>query len=266
MKTPPNYGNGFTLLELLVVMAIILLLSGILLPAVGSAREQARMVFCGNNIRQIMTGIFAYSDDFHNYFPWGGMAGRNAEEDWVYGGEVTSVPPPYDRLGDYSLAIHPELGSIFSYVTGRERLNDPWLTPDIGGRVFRCPSSGQWGKTRWVTYSMNSFLDFGWFTSEFPGLDNFSHRRGFRISLSKSPSQKVFLVDESSNSVNDGLFVSGTLELMGMYDFHNGKTNIIFLDGHMGLFTHSQFILMQSTVLKRGENFNPFLDFDFHSP
>ena len=61
--------RSFTLIELLIVIAIIAILAAILLPALNKAREQARATECINKIKQNSLGITAYSDDFNGYAP-----------------------------------------------------------------------------------------------------------------------------------------------------------------------------------------------------
>ena len=61
--------DGFTLIELLVVIAIIALLTGILMPALGRAREMARSTICMGNIRRIAIAGHIYALEQDGAFP-----------------------------------------------------------------------------------------------------------------------------------------------------------------------------------------------------
>ncbi|MGH7130571.1 MAG: prepilin-type N-terminal cleavage/methylation domain-containing protein [Phycisphaerales bacterium] len=74
---------GFTLVELLVVIAIIALLISILLPALKSARENARTTVCMSNMKQIAIGTVAYACDNRDNL-W--EAGNPTPRRYWYGG------------------------------------------------------------------------------------------------------------------------------------------------------------------------------------
>jgi prepilin-type N-terminal cleavage/methylation domain-containing protein len=61
--------NAFTLIELLVVIAIIAILAAILFPVFAQARAQARKATALSNMRQILTGVMLYLNDYDETFP-----------------------------------------------------------------------------------------------------------------------------------------------------------------------------------------------------
>jgi len=63
--------QGFTLVELLVVIAVIAILAALLLPVLRGGRAKAQRVVCVNNLRQINLGVRMYSDDYHDGSPTG---------------------------------------------------------------------------------------------------------------------------------------------------------------------------------------------------
>jgi prepilin-type N-terminal cleavage/methylation domain-containing protein len=60
-------GNAFTLIELLMVVAIISILTGLLIPNLSRSKTAARLIACQSNVRQIGLGLQTYVSDNHYY-------------------------------------------------------------------------------------------------------------------------------------------------------------------------------------------------------
>ena len=101
--------NGFTLVELLVVITIIGILVSLLLPAVQSAREAARIAQCQNNVKQLGLAAIAHNT-MQGHFPSGGWGwswaggdpdrgfGRSQPAGWGY-----SILPYIEQQGLYDM-------------------------------------------------------------------------------------------------------------------------------------------------------------------
>src|SRR5947209_7904612 len=63
--------NGFTMIELLVTIAIIGILAALLLPALVGAKERARRITCKNSQRQLLLAVHLYGDDNQQFVPSG---------------------------------------------------------------------------------------------------------------------------------------------------------------------------------------------------
>ncbi len=143
-----NPKNGFTLVELLVVITIIGILIALLLPAVQAAREAARRVQCSNNMKQIGLALHNYHENFgcfpngskrlppgHQYqnlwtIEWSGLILPYIEKENI--GGLIDFDIPYDReenwegiktfIGTYHCpsSTPPELGTCCRYIPGIE--------------------------------------------------------------------------------------------------------------------------------------------------
>lgn len=71
-----NTRHGFTLIEMLVVIAIIALLASLLLPALNRSKERARRIVCLSNQRQISLSLAQYANDWDDYLPPADLAGN----------------------------------------------------------------------------------------------------------------------------------------------------------------------------------------------
>lgn len=86
-----SHRKAFTLVELLVVLAVIGILVALLLPAVQAAREAARRIHCSNNLHQLGIAVHNYHD-VQNCFPAGQISGTGADSCTNFGWAALILP------------------------------------------------------------------------------------------------------------------------------------------------------------------------------
>jgi prepilin-type N-terminal cleavage/methylation domain-containing protein/prepilin-type processing-associated H-X9-DG protein len=214
-----NRSRAFSLIELLVVMAVIAILASLLLPSLSSAQAKGRQVACLNNLRQLQLGWTMYLGDHNNTMPENKMTGTgllgcvSTTNSWVTGNAQASADP---------LLI--KQGSIYPY------------TPNT--QVYRCPTdrSTLFGAStpRERSYSMDAYLNGGLDVRIYGG---YLPGNVVRYSeLLPSPSKIFVLLDETEAIIDDGVFLlyrdPADFWQNGPSHRHSQGANLSFADGH----------------------------------
>jgi prepilin-type N-terminal cleavage/methylation domain-containing protein/prepilin-type processing-associated H-X9-DG protein len=214
--------RAFTLVELLVVIAVIAILAAVLLPVLSAAQNRASQINCLNNLRQLQAGWCLYVGENNDSLP------LNACEVSIYS-PVWSTTNSW-VVGDASVSADLSLirmGSIYPYANSTE--------------IYHCPSDHSvvnGTKTlRNRSYSMDWYLN-GQTDPQYISIYPASYFVGL-VARGKSilnPSQVFVFVDESEWTINDGVFGVYRAPIQQWEDVpsdrHSQGANLTFSDGH----------------------------------
>lgn len=215
----------FSLIELLVTIAVIAILAGLLLPALNAAREKGRGIACMANLKQIGMFLLSYADDNDSWSP------EDCDSAFQSGsGPITQSWQ--DRLMYYYMPNIP-VSNLHHVETkdGKRKIRPIFACPGIGNAEF--PESDQLSVYR--HYGINQHM------AKHDKI-NIPAYSGQRLAKLRSPSRRSWAADRGPNTV------SGELEKLCVYvtggawkntGYHIGYrhvdyANFVFADGHTG--------------------------------
>jgi prepilin-type N-terminal cleavage/methylation domain-containing protein len=236
LRVRKDHRLGFTLVEVLVVVAIIAVLISILLPSLARARDFARLSVCMNNQRELARGFFLYSKDHDDLLPgvewWIAARSPGASRSGDY---YDKAPDSGQLYGQLPTEEVPDRGASKNYVATRKTFVCPM---DQKRRIWDYDSNEKPYKTfsytrnAQIAHSMNvplrgevvdyrdTFIDF---------TDYF-----YRFDQVQYPGRTPLLVEESEESeMDDGEFVVSSSGNDRLTERHRKKAVISYHDTHV---------------------------------
>ncbi len=219
--------HGFTLVELLVVITIIVILAAILFPVFANARHKAYQAGCTSNLKQINTAMQLYRADFDGRMPYmfihaaDGMYYRWMHVTFLYSGssEMYSCPANPVEPGDYKAMpaqktpLEPPDTSYLYNQPYMEALRDTSVKDPAGTIVL---------------------MDGWWFDSE--AEDNARQLNAPMFNIENADANRM--ASWINNEVPSAPIYVSTKTLERMHR-HNERVNVAFFDGHVKTVSHA---------------------------
>ena len=137
--------RAFTLVEMLVVLAIITLLAAVLLPVFWTVRGQARQSSCASNLRQIGQAIAQYSADYDGCFP--------------------HAVDPSDKYGPEGWGGYPDFQAQIPQLPLMQDVLQPYIR---SRQIFACPSDSGFQTSDFSSTELDAFpSSFGKFGTSY---------------------------------------------------------------------------------------------------
>jgi prepilin-type N-terminal cleavage/methylation domain-containing protein/prepilin-type processing-associated H-X9-DG protein len=249
---------GFTVIELVAVLAVLALLTAVLFPAFAGTRQNSQVIACLANQRQLDAAWIMYANDNHDVLvPNRGLNGANgvnyngdprlqpqlqpggASADWCPGNlqNATDVQPgPYPGGSRYSWWI--QVGLLYPYINNINHYRCPAdhsIVPR-GGGAFTAPALR--------TYSMNCYVQPmdapGYNTTLWtpPGgpVTGWNYYTKLSSMTRPGPSKTWVFIEENTYSIDDGFFELDPRETTTWYAspavLHGNASVLAFADGH----------------------------------
>ena len=268
MQRQSTFRTQFTLIELLVVIAIMAILAGLLLPALGRAREKAKSIYCVGNLKSIGIGLVVYQTDNGDYVvPSYNMSGTNpgasmALDGWSPILDRDSVIPG-NRANTGSAFVCPAMVDVEG-MAGGQTGTDPnkpkgWMDwPNIRATdgTSNTPTTipeRDFNRILRNSYWINSDNPIGTATAVVNGVyytgsvgygpgTNGEYMRLTRASVFASPSRLIALADGVyAGRQRDVRFGATNCRIGYRHPGGVGTANVVFADGHVEGITGDRF-------------------------